>query len=77
MSRKFRQYQSTKASIKGVYSRTFDDLTNVTLVEVNNNQASISVPEPSSFLGSLLCIICMGCKITIKVVRLKLARNLS
>lgn len=69
--------ESTKASVKGAFSRTFDDLTSVTLVEVKDNQASVSVPEPSSFLGSLLCIICMGYKITSKVVRLKLARNLS
>lgn len=69
--------ESTKASVKGAYSRTYDDLTNVTLVEVKNNQASVSVPEPSSFLGSILCIIGMEYKITTKVVSLKLARNLS
>lgn len=67
--------ESTKASVKGTFSRNFDDLTNVTLVEVKNNQASVSVPEPSSLLGSLLCIICMGYKITSKVVRSKVSRE--
>lgn len=67
--------ESTKASVKGAYFRTFDDLTNVTLVEVKNNQASVNVPEPSSFLGSLLCIIGMGYKITSKVVRSKVSRE--
>ena len=69
--------ESTKASVKGTFFRTFDDLTNVTLVEVKNNHASVSVPEPSSFLGSLLCIICVGYKITSEVVKSKQARNLS
>jgi hypothetical protein len=59
--------ESANAAIQGIFSRTFDSVTNLTLVEVKNNQASVSVPEPSSFLGLLLCVIGMGYRIKSKV----------
>ncbi|HCF26381.1 MAG TPA: PEP-CTERM sorting domain-containing protein [Cyanobacteria bacterium UBA11049] len=58
--------ESANAAIQGIFSRTFDSVTNLTLVEVKNNQASVSVPEPSSFLGLLLCVIGMGYRIKSK-----------
>lgn len=60
------EQESAIATVQGVFSRTFDRLTNLTVVEVKNNQASVSVPEPSSFLGLLLCIIGMGYRIKSK-----------
>ena len=63
--------ESIKVSTGGIFSRTFDDLAILTLVEVKTNHASVSVPEPSSFLGLLLCLIGMGYKITSKAFRTK------
>lgn len=63
--------ESIKVSTGGIFSRTFDDLANLTLVEVKTNHASVSVPEPSSFLGLLLCLIGMGYKVTSKAFRAK------
>ena len=60
--------ESANASVQGNFSRTFDSLTTLTLVEVKNNQASVSVPEPSSFLGLLLGVIGVGYRITSKAV---------
>jgi hypothetical protein len=59
--------ESANATIQGIFSRSFDSLTYLTLVEVKNNQASVSVPEPSSFLGLLFGIIGVGYRIKSKV----------
>lgn len=67
--------ESANASVQGSFSRTFDNSINLTLVEVKNNQASVSVPEPSSFLGLLLGVISMGYKITSKVVSSRYCRH--
>lgn len=67
--------ESANASIQGSFSRTFDNSINLTLVEVKNNQASVSVPEPSSFLGLLLGVIGMGYKITSKAVSSRACRH--
>ncbi|MEH2433571.1 MAG: PEP-CTERM sorting domain-containing protein [Nostoc sp.] len=49
------------ANFKGKYSRTFDELTHLTLVESKNNQVNVySVPEPSTILGSLLSCTMLG-----------------
>lgn len=45
--------ESAKASFKGNYSRTFDRLTYLTLVEVKTNQVSVKAPEPSTTLALL------------------------
>ncbi len=68
--------ESAKGKFQGGFSRTFDDLTSLTLVKSKNNQASVSVPEPSSFLGLLLGIIGIGYRITSKAVSSKLAVKL-
>ena len=59
--------ESANATIQGIFSRSFDSLTYLTLVEVKNNQASVSVPEPSSCLGLLFGIIGVGYRIKSKV----------
>ncbi len=62
------QQEIAQASTGGIFSRTFDVLTNLTLVEVKTNyaevnaQESASVPEPSTILGSLLWVMGMGYK---------------
>jgi len=68
--------ESARASTHGIFSRLFDSLTSLTLVEVKTNQADISstgssvpVPEPSNVLGSLLCILGLGYRITSKAFR--------
>ncbi|BDI15618.1 hypothetical protein ANSO36C_14200 [Nostoc cf. commune SO-36] len=49
------------ANFKGKYSRTFDKLTHLTLVESKKNQVSVyTVPEPSTVLGSLLSCTMLG-----------------
>ena len=49
------------ANFKGKYSRTFDKLTHLTLVESKNNQVNVyTVPEPSTILGSLLSCTMLG-----------------
>ena len=68
--------ESANASVQGNFSRTFDSLTTLTLVEVKNNQASVSVPEPSSFLGLLLGVIGVGYRITTKAVSSRSADKL-
>lgn len=67
------QQETAKASVQGIFSRTFDTLTNLTLVEVKTDRAevnakggSVSVPEPSNILGLLLCVMGMGYRITRK-----------
>lgn len=62
------QQEIAQASTEGNYSRTFDVLTYLTLVEDKTNyaevnaQESASVPEPSTILGSLLWVIGMRYK---------------
>lgn len=70
------QQETAKASTQGIFSRTFDVLSNLTLVEAKTNQAevnanrgSVSVPEPSNILGLLLCVTSMGYRITRKAFR--------
>lgn len=70
------QKETAKASTQGIFSRNFDVLTNLTLVEAKTNQAevnanrgSVSVPEPSNILGLLLCVTGMGYRITRKAFR--------
>lgn len=43
------------AFVDAQFSRTFDKATNLTLVEVKTNRATVQAPEPSSVLG-LLCL---------------------
>lgn len=68
--------ESAKGEFQGSFSRSFDDLTSLTLVEVKNNQASVSVPEPSSLFGLLLGVIGMGYRITSRAVSWRLGSNL-
>lgn len=58
-----------KASIQGNFSRSFDSLTSITLVEAKSNQANVAaVPEPSTILASLFfCLAGMGYKMRSKV----------
>ncbi|PAX55871.1 PEP-CTERM sorting domain-containing protein [Brunnivagina elsteri] len=42
------------ASIQGAYKRNFQNKTNLRLVELKNNTASVSVPEPTTILGLFL-----------------------
>ena len=70
------QQETAQASTQGIFSRTFDVLSNLTLVEAKTNQAevnanrgSVSVPEPSNILGLLLCVTTMGYRITRKAFR--------
>ena len=70
------QQETAQASTQGIFSRTFDVLSNLTLVEAKTNQAeinanrgSVSVPEPSNMLGLLLCVTAMGYRITRKAFR--------
>ena len=62
-----------KASVSGQFSRMFDNLTNLTLVEVKTNQASVQVPEPGDFLEDLLflCLIGVGVAVKNKVFKAK------
>ncbi|AUB42412.1 PEP-CTERM protein-sorting domain [Nostoc flagelliforme CCNUN1] len=47
-----KEYAST--NFKGKYSRTFEKLTHLTLIESKSNQVNVyTVPEPSTILGSL------------------------
>ena len=70
------QQETAQASTQGIFSRNFDVLSNLTLVEAKTNQAevnanrgSVSVPEPSNMLGLLLCVTGMGFRITRKAFR--------
>lgn len=48
-------------SFKGKYSRTFDKLTRLTLIESKSNQVSVyTIPEPSTILGSLFSCTMFG-----------------
>ena len=54
------------ASLQGNYSRTFDSLTYLTLVEIKTNRATVKAPEPSSTFGLILfCLIALGYKFKI------------
>ncbi len=48
--------ESAKASVVGKYSRQFERLTSLTLIEAKANQVTVEakVPEPSSLMGLLL-----------------------
>jgi hypothetical protein len=45
------------ASVQGKYSRSFDSLTYLTLLELKTNKASVKAPEPSATLALLFCCI--------------------
>jgi hypothetical protein len=53
------------ASVQGNFSRTFDSLTYLTLVEIKTNQANVkTTPEYSSLLALLVfCLISVRCKL--------------
>ncbi len=63
--------EMAEASTEGSFSRTFENLTNLTLVEVKTNEASVSVPEPSTILGLVLGMIGIGYRITNKAFKIK------
>ncbi|MFB2980910.1 PEP-CTERM sorting domain-containing protein [Microseira sp. BLCC-F43] len=54
--------ESATASVKGQYSRNFDSLTYLTLVEIKTNQANVkATPESSSIVALLFfCLIGVG-----------------
>jgi len=52
--------ESAVASTEGIFSRTFDRATNLTLVEVKENRSSVAVPEPSIVVGTILGIFAVG-----------------
>lgn len=56
------QKESATASVRGQYSRKFDSLTYLTLVEIKTNQANVkATPESSSIVALLfLCLIGFG-----------------
>lgn len=49
-----------QAAVKGKYSRTFDKLTYLTLVETKTNQVRVKAPEPSVVLGLLFSCGMLG-----------------
>lgn len=63
--------ETAEVSTEGSFSRTFENLTNLTLVEVKTNEASVSVPEPSTILGLVLGIIGIGYRITNKAFKIR------
>lgn len=63
--------ETAEVSTEGSFSRTFENLTNLTLVEVKTNEASVSVPEPSTILGLVLGMIGIGYRITNKAFRVR------
>jgi hypothetical protein len=52
--------ESAIASTEGIFSRTFDRSTSLTLVEVKENRSSVAVPEPSIVFGTILGILAVG-----------------
>lgn len=55
--------ESASARFTGTYSREFTSNTNLALVEVKQNEASVDVPEPSSTLAVLFfCTVGVGYK---------------
>ncbi len=62
------QEELAKAVIDGSYSKTFDSLTKLILVEAKTNQAQVqAVPESSSLLGLLvLALLCLGYRFNLK-----------
>lgn len=58
--------ETAELSTEGSFSRTFENLTSITLVADQANEVTVSVPEPSTILGLLLGIIGMGYRITSK-----------
>ncbi|HEY9651317.1 MAG TPA: hypothetical protein V6C95_11690 [Coleofasciculaceae cyanobacterium] len=68
--------ESAEASATGRYSRTFDSLIKLTLVEAKTNRvsvkASVQTPESSSLLGLLLfSLLCIGYGIKSKACELR------
>jgi hypothetical protein len=55
-----------EASVEGYLERTFSKDTNVTLVALRRNQASVSVPEPSTYLGSVMFSVFLVCSVKAK-----------
>ncbi|MGH8001457.1 MAG: hypothetical protein ACREPR_19060 [Brasilonema sp.] len=69
--------ESATASIQGSVQRSFDNTTNIALVEVKRNQVRVTAPEPSSSLALL-----SGCSVIGVVTRARrkamtLARSLT
>lgn len=62
------QEELAEAVIDGSYSKTFDSLTKLMLVEAKINQAQVqAVPESSSLLGLLvLALLCLGYQFKLK-----------
>jgi len=55
--------ESTTGYVTGRYSRAFDTLTKLTLIEAKKNNVSVKVPESSNLLGLILFgLICLGYK---------------
>ena len=52
--------ESATASTEGIFSRTFERVTNLTLVEVKENRSTVAVPEPSIFTSTILGIFALG-----------------
>ncbi|MGJ5675825.1 MAG: PEP-CTERM sorting domain-containing protein [Nostochopsis sp.] len=46
--------ETASANISGSYQRSFENKTNLTLVAVRKSQVKVAVPEPSTYLGSIL-----------------------
>ena len=65
--------EAANASINGQFSRIFDSLTALTLVEVKTNQASVQVPEPGNIIEEILwfCLIGVGFAVRSKVFKAK------
>ncbi|HEY9599204.1 MAG TPA: hypothetical protein V6D33_16180 [Cyanophyceae cyanobacterium] len=68
--------ESVNASVTGRYSRTFDSLIKLTLVEAKTNRvsvkASVQTPESSNLLGLLLfSLLCIGYGIKSKACELR------
>jgi hypothetical protein len=65
--------ESARASVTGKYSRTFDSLTYLTLVEIKRNQAVVKTPESSGTFALLIfCLIGVGYRARNKVLASKL-----
>lgn len=63
--------EGASASTEGIFSRTFDRTTNLTLVEVKENRSSVAVPEPSIVAGTILAILAVGYRARNKRVAVK------
>ena len=54
--------ESTEAFTQGSYARTFNNFTNLALVEAKQNRAAVAVPEPSNIIGTILGFAIVGYK---------------